>query len=790
MLFATFHALGQNMFVYDKQSGEPIRGVNIQNAEGRTVTRTDELGLAPLNLFGEDDLLRFEYPDYRPVEISYFSLKQINFRMGLERSPAVLYETVLSTGRMETRGSNIPQHFEVIKQDPQHPDNAPEAADLLMWNGESFTQKDQLSGGAPTLRGFSMNRLLIQLDGIRLNSGVNRGGIRHNLLQVDVNSLERTELIYGPGSVVNGSGNLGGVIDFRLLEAGMGIDDTWTTAGSATAGIASAAFQKTIHADLNFMNNKWSLLTAVSYSDFDDLLTGKLQNEYATRPHYAERVDGVDSMVVNTNPDRQVPSGYHRLAFLARIRQQLTRFTDWTLSFYLTQTGEVPRYDKLLQYTGDTLKYAVWADRPQQWFMNSLKLNLTGRTKAYDIATFTFSYQNSREGREKRKFGDDQLVMRKENVNTLTANGDFRKSLQGRQQLLYGLEMFYTTVAGEGLRHDIVSGQESGTTGLYPGSDNKHFLAAAYFKYQKDWAGLPLTLVAGIRLSYDYLGSRIPDIAIYHLPYSDIVLSNLSGTGSVGLIYLPGSWQFRVNLSTGYRSPGLDEIAAIFQPLPGMVVMPNPGLEPEYLYNLDLGIGWGSSERIRLEVSPFISYLTNTIVLRSLNGNDTLSYDGEEVRTEIMTNTDNAIIYGANLSFNWNINAYLTLRSVLTLIAGEDSDGYPFRESPPLYGHTTFTYTYNGLTLALSSNYNAAVPFHKFAPRERGKAYLYPMDTDGNPYSPGWWTLDLRVSYAFPGERFTVSAGVRNLMNYRYRPYTWGISAPGRDIGASVTYRF
>ena len=75
-------------------------------------------------------------------------------------------------------------------------------------------QKSQSGGGSPLIRGFEANRVLLVIDGVRMNNAIYRSGHVHNAISIDANSLERTEVIFGPSSVGYGSDALGGVIHF------------------------------------------------------------------------------------------------------------------------------------------------------------------------------------------------------------------------------------------------------------------------------------------------------------------------------------------------------------------------------------------------------------------------------------------------------------------------------------------------------------------------------------------------------------------------------------------------
>ena len=72
---------------------------------------------------------------------------------------------------------------------------------------------------------------------------------------------------------------------------------------------------------------------------------------------------------------------------------------------------------------------------------------------------------------------------------------------------------------------------------------------------------------------------------------------------------------------------------------------------------------------------------------------------------------------------------------------------------------------------------------------ERDKKEIYALDTDGNAYSPAWFTLNLRASLQL-ARGFFLNATLENIADCRYRPYSSGISAPGRNVTMSVSYKF
>lgn len=72
---------------------------------------------------------------------------------------------------------------------------------------------------------------------------------------------------------------------------------------------------------------------------------------------------------------------------------------------------------------------------------------------------------------------------------------------------------------------------------------------------------------------------------------------------------------------------------------------------------------------------------------------------------------------------------------------------------------------------------------------EREKRDVYALDADGNAYSPAWFTINLRASLQV-ARGLSLNATLENIADKRYRPYSCGISAPGRNVTMSLTYDF
>lgn len=790
-LFVLDNLFPQTVFIYDQQTGNPISDVFLFNEQKTVTTLSDRIGIANIGAFAPEDRIVFQHPSYEHLVLNKITIASMKFKIGMKQQLVSLNEVVVSANKWESDKREVPNQIEVIKNKDIVFENPQTSADMLAKGNQVFVQKSQLGGGSPMLRGFSANRILLVIDGVRQNNAIYRSGNLQNVIQADVNSIESAEVIFGPGTIIYGSDALGGVIDIHTLSPKLSGTENWAVSGHGLARVASADFEKTIHADMNFGNNKWGFLFSLSFSDFDDLKTGNLHNGYATRPQYVTRVNGIDSMVRNDKPNIQRFSGYSQFNLFFKLKQQFSEYNDWTYSFYMSKTNEVPRYDRLLQYKGNTLKYAQWYYLPQQWIMNSLKLNFKKSNKAFTNARFNVAYQNVKEGRNDRKYRNEWLRKRDETVNIISFNADFDKSMRWDNYLFYGVELIYNGVTSVGQKENINTGKTQTAASRYPDGINDYFQAGAYLEWKKNYSNIPLSLQAGARYSFVSLYSTFNDTGFYHLPFNKIKIQNGAVIGSAGLTYRPGAWQFKFNLSSGFRAPNLDDVAKIFDSEPGNVVVPNENLKPEYLYNGEIGVIYKYEDIFNFEITAFYSYLKDAMVRRDfqLNGKDSIVYDGELSKVQAIVNAGHATIYGSSLLFNFRIIKDLAFNTTLTYIKGRDDEGDAMRHAPPLYGASTLTYEMNRLKLALSAVYNAEVSYANLAPSERDKAYLYAADVSGNPYSPAWWTLNLEGSYAF-NHNFLVTFGIDNILNYRYRPYSSGITGPGINFIVAFRYSF
>lgn len=333
---------------------------------------------------------------------------------------------------------------------------------------------------------------------------------------------------------------------------------------------------------------------------------------------------------------------------------------------------------------------------------------------------------------------------------------------------------------------------KSGSTRYPDGSDWTSL--AAYINYQNKLSK-KFTLQTGLRYSYVMLNADF-DTAFYSFPFTSASNSVGSLTGSAGLVYKPtANCQVYGNISSGFRAPNIDDIGKVFDSEPGSVVVPNTALKPEYAWNFEGGVSKVFSDVLKLELSAYYTLLDNAHVRRdfTFNSQDSIVYDGKMSRVQAIQNAAKAYVVGLQAGLEVKLPHGFGVSSRITYQQGEEEldDGTtaPLRHAVPLFGNAHLTYSIKKFKADFYAVYQGEIANKNMAPSEQDKPYLYAIDNDGNPYSPQWLTLNLKVMYRL-NDLISLNAGVENIGDVRYRPYSSGIASAGRNLVFSAKLNF
>ena len=783
--------LGQEVKVINNVTLQAVENVLIYNLDESSSTLTNLKGKADLDVFEESDTLVFQHTGFVEYIIPLKQLGKLSYVVRLSEKSVNLGEVVIAASKWEQNRAEVPNKISAITSREIDFQNPQTAADLIGLTKEVFIQKSQYGGGSPMIRGFAANSILIVVDGVRMNNAIFRSGNLQNVINIDPSIIQSAEVIFGPGSLIYGSDALGGVMDFHTEDVKLGNGDEAYVKTNALFRYATASSERTAHIDFNYGAENWGSFTSISMSDFDDLRMGDNFNAEFQRKYYAERIDGRDTMLKNDDPNIQKFSGYRQLNLMQKFRYRPGEHLDIRYNIIYSTTSDIPRYDRLIEYKGDQLKYADWYYGPQDWMMHNLQVELDKETSLYNSARLTAAYQHFEESRHDRKFDDLWLRSRTEKVDAISLNLDFDKKTSEKNTIFYGVEGVFNKVNSTAQEKNILDEAIEKTSTRYPDGGSDYYTLSAYASNKLNLSN-QITLTAGLRYSQVIAHSEFEDTTFFKFPFQEIKLNTGAFTGSLGMVYRPGkSWQFNLNASSGFRAPNIDDLAKVFDSEPGNVIVPNDDLSSEYAYNIDFGIVKRFGDNAKVDLTVFYTYLDNAMARRkaTFNGQDSIEYDGSMSQVWKIVNVGHANIYGGSLTFNFDVSDHISFDTYLTYQKGEDSDGLPVRHVSPLFGSTGLTLTKSKFKVKFNCIYNGKVSYEELAESERNKPHLYAENAAGNPYSPSWWTFNIKTSYQL-NENIRLEIGYENFFDYRYRPYSSGIAAPGRNLILSLRGSF
>ena len=784
-----FEVSGQsNIYIRDAQTLEPIPDAFVFSDSVSALS--DFQGKVAFGVFRAARRIEVQHASYQLKSVSAEQLAANDYNIYLEESKVKLDEVVLSANRWEQNKRDIPLKIVQVSQKEVRLQNPQTAADLLGSSGEVYIQKSQQGGGSPMIRGFSTNRVLLVVDGVRMNTAIFREGNVQNVISIDPFAVQNTEVIFGPGSVIYGSDAIGGVMDFHTLDAGTSPNELAYLYGHGAARYSSANNERTFHGDISLKNNHWGFVTSFTNSTFGDLTMGSDGPQAYLRTTYQDRIDSKDTVLVNDNPRDQKFSGYEQWNFMQKLIYEPNDDWDITYAFHFSETSNVPRYDRLIEQRSDSsFVNAEWYYGPQKWMMHHLRARLKKPTLMYSSARFTAAYQDFRESRHDRRFGSSRLRERFEQVNAYSLNADLEKVLTPRHKLFYGGEYVFNRVISTGSAVDIETSLVSPVASRYPyGSSWKTGAMYASLEYvpNEKW-----TMLTGIRINYVGLYAEF-DSTFYDFPFSVIDLNNNAWNASFGLAYRPDeNWQFNGNVSTGFRAPNIDDVGKVFDSGDGIVVVPNPELRPEFAYNFDLMLTRRLASKWKMELAGFFTFLDDAMVRApfQFNDQDSIFYDGEYSEVQALQNAESATVYGFQFSLLGDLDRHWSIEAHYNFTRGSTKDGDALRHVAPAFGAFHVVYQAKRFKGDLYAQFNSELPSERLAPSEKDKATIYLTDEIGNLYSPSWYTLNFKALYQIH-PRVQLNAGVENIFDARYRTYSSGIAAPGRNLVLAVRVDF
>jgi hemoglobin/transferrin/lactoferrin receptor protein len=775
----------QTITIIDNNTFQPIENVEVfKQGESASLSKSNSSGIIVFNGLVDDQSLVFVHPMYVNRVVTFSELKGQNNLLKMVENINSIEEIVVSASKFNEKKKDVAQKIQVLRASELQTMNQSSTADVLANTGNVFVQKSQLGGGSPIIRGFETNKVLIVIDGIRMNNAIYRGGHIQNIITLDNAIMDRVEVVFGPGSVVYGSDALGGVMSFTTKNPLLSTDGKLKVKSGAFTRYMSAVSGYAAHADVSVGGKRFGSLTSLTYANYGDLRQGANREpfvgNFGSRPWYVERVNNKDSVFVNKDTNLQVGSGYSQYDIMQKFLFQQNDKVKHILNLQYSNSSNVDRYDRLTLLDGVKPKFAEWYYGPQERLLASYTLLLTSSNRFYDNARFITGYQQIEESRMERKLNNSIRKNRYENLDILTVNLDLAKKI-GKHELRYGIEGWYNNVKSTAFTKDILSGEIGALDSRYASGGSSMNSIAIYATHTWEISE-KLILNDGLRFSNVGLNAKFTDTTFFNFPFKEAKQNNNALTGNLGIIYMPTP-ESRVTalISTGFRAPNVDDLSKVFESTVGNITVPNNDLKPENTYNGELGVTNTFNDWLTIQATGYYTLYRNALTTQNYtyNGQDSIVYNGTMSKVVATTNANKAYLYGFELALNGKMNDNLSVYGTYNYTHARivtDTAAIPLDHIPPAFGKFGLQLNVKKFRSDFFVNYSAWKRIEDYNPfGEDNEDYALPSGM------PSWYTLNLRVGYQF-NKYASLQVACENILDQNYRQFASNISAPGRNF--------
>ena len=806
----------QNLLIVDAITSYPIQDVIAYNPLTNANTTSDENGNIDLSIFSIEDQVHLEHIGYESLMLSISELQK-STQLALYPDTQRLGEIVLSVSRTKDEKKRISKQVAIISDQNITSIVPNTSADLLRKAPGVRVQQSQGGGGSPVIRGFEANRILLVVDGVRMNNAIYRSGHLHNAISIDPFSLSRAEVIYGPSSVGYGSDALGGVVHYFTKEPRTGDAQRWRF---FVANSYDTRHEHAInHIDITLSKDNWASLTSVSYSIFGDIYMGSKRNhgyqdwglvqEFSknNRNFYQNRAS------TNPNPIRQRNTGYEQVDLLQKFVFRVNPESKWVLNLQYSGSSDIPRFDKLVERRDGELRYASWFYGPQKRLLISPKYSFTANKKWLREGVITLAYQQLEESRVQRKFDSFLRETQIENLDVFSANADFNVTINPFKKLAYGFEFTHNKLQSVGFSQNLVV-EGNNVIGLveylpipsrYPSKSGFYTTLAAYVDYKLN-IDQKSTFNAGARITNTRLKAEWNEQALIDARLGETMNRSNALNLSLGYVFRPNDlWELRSVLASGFRAPNIDDMGKIREKQ-GKLTVPNPELKPEYAYTADLGMNRYFGQRTSfVQLNLFYTLLYNFIARQpymipyddSSSSHYTITHLGDELETWANTNVGEAILRGASLQWSAQLYKNLIYEGNVNYTYGVTrEDKNPVPSILPWQGAQYLSISNRRLNGQLSFVFAGLKRPEDYSDGGEDGLEETPIIgvssiTGENIYAgtPSWSRFDFSLTYDVNANT-KFGADLYNLFDVHYKEFASGVSSPGRSLRLRLQYRF
>ena len=689
------------------------------------------------------------------------------------------------------RAISVATGEEILRRNPVN------AVDILREEVGIQAQKTTYGHGSPIIRGLTGYHTLLLIDGVRLNNSTFRSGPNQYMATVDPAQIERIEVVRGPGSALYGSSAMGGVIN-TITKTPVTIPGGFTIHPRLSTRLSSADSGKMVRVGFSGGYDRLSFMAGGAYKDIGDVQPGKGRDiQLDNRKFLLTSEDNPEIPEGAWLVDKESPTGWTESDGDMKVNYRISHTQDVEVAYQMVRQKDVPRYDKLA-----TREYDVYFFDPQN--RDLVYANFTARkiSPFVDAMQTSLSYHRQKEGQRQQKAGSSSLKETSDVVNTVGLSLQLTSLLGKRQKLIYGGEFYHDTVASESVSTNLETSEETTSAwGRFP-DDSKFWDMNAYVQDEISvLSNLELTLAGRYTRFNTQANLSLKDPTFGEFESSDDAL-----TGSFGLVYsITKSLNFVFNLGQAFRAPSLNDTTAVEVTNEG-IDAPSPDLGSERSTGVDVGL----KTRFR-NFSGSVTYYYTMIDGLVTRVPVEEAYEGKEIpklyRDLLDTYADTDIFVKDNIK-EANIQGvevalfaaipYISGTSAygnLTYTHGHDvDDDQPIRREQPLNGLLGLRWDDDGgrfwseLYGRFADKQDRLSSGDRRDPRIPGLIRGSDED-DPRAGTPGWFTLNVRTGVNI-GNWPTLTVGLENITDRRYREHGSGVDAPGINLVAGVDYEY
>jgi hemoglobin/transferrin/lactoferrin receptor protein len=683
------------------------------------------------------------------------------------------YEVVVTGRKREEKQFDANRAISSVKSEEIRKEAKGTLPDAIDNVEGAFVQKTNTGGGSPILRGLIGPQVLITIDGVRFNNSVYRTGPVQYLNLIDPYSLEKIEVMKGPGSVLYGSDAMGGVINLSPVSPSQfRKTEDFDYAANLFGKFGSADLSGVGHAHGGIGYKGFGAKAGVTYKYFNSLKSGG--------DPWKGKVDGLKK-------GEQPWTGYDNLSLFSNLEYNFPGMKGWRVSaVYLhSRIDDAGRTDRVLNQQGEIASKPSLTvyDNTSHFAYARLNMNISPLSTKGEA---TFSYHNFFERADSLPLDRENLnkrmsVSRDEvTVDTIGADLKFQTSLlKGFWNLNYGGSYYHDMI-------DSLRKTDSENSGIFTKSDATPYPEGSTYSNFGLYLYNELTLwyrdkqSAALDFGYRFHGFRGAAPEKGDLEKVDI--SNYGHVFSASLQYL---YEEKVNVafsfSQGFRAPNFNE-AVLLGDTGKFFHIPNSDLDPEYSNTFELLLNL-KNEKAFVGGAAYITLIEDVIIREHSTWNGESEYSGKPVAQNV--NGNDAKIFGIEGNTGVELPAGFFVSGKGSYVKGWktiDSGTVPYTRIPPLMGEVKLRWN-------APEFYRTKTYIETFIRGADRQDRLSPEDISDNRIpedgTPAWWTLNFRAGANFK-ENYKLNLSFENVLNRQYKYHASGIYAPGFNFSASL----